>query len=287
MSTFALVLIFGITQGAIYAAVGLGLVLVFGVTDIVNFAHGVFVTFGAFGVILLTPHVGFVPALLITLVGVALAASVVYLGGFQFTIGNHLQALGLSLAILLIVQNLMINKYSTAPRQGPTIDGLVPLFGGAKVAAVRFVVLGLLVVAVALIYLVLKKSWIGLALRVCGDDGFAASTIGLSVRKVGLYAFAVSALLAAAVGVGVAAINPVTPLTGTEYLLEGFVVVIIGGLRSVPGALVAGIGFGIIEGMGSQYISPAYTNLYGFVLMIGVLLVWPNGIFNRAARRAG
>jgi branched-chain amino acid transport system permease protein len=262
-------------------------VLVFGVTDIVNFAHGVFVTFGAFGVILLTPHLGFLPALLATLAGVCLAAVVFYLGGFQFTIGNHLQALGLSLALLLIIQNLMIGEFSTSPRQGPTIEGFIPLVGGAKVATVRVVVLALLVLAVTVIYLVLKRSWVGLALRVCGDDGFAASTIGLSVRKVGLYAFAVSALLAAVAGVGIAAINPVTPLTGTEYLMKGFVVVIIGGMRSVPGALVAGVGFGIIEGLGAQFISPAFTNLYGFLLMIVILLMWPNGIFSRAARRAG
>lgn len=287
MSDLLVVLLFGIMQGSIYTAVALGLVLIFGVTDIVNFAHGELVTFGAFGIILMAPEIGYLPALVLTLVGVGVIAGIMYLGAFQFTIGNHLQGLVLSLGLLLIIQNTMIREYTTIPRRGPSFSGFIDLPGGdARIATVRIVVLALLLAAAAVFYFALKRSWIGVALRACGSDEFAASTIGLSARRVGLYAFVVSGILAAAAGVAIAALFPVTPLTGTGFLLKGFVVVIVGGLGSVTGALVAGVALGVLESMGGRYIDPALTNVYGFVFMIAVLLIAPQGLFNRSVRRA-
>lgn len=287
MSDLLVTIIFGVMQGSIYTAVALGLVLVFGVTDIVNFAHGELVTFGAFGMILLTPAMGFFPALAVTLLGVAVVAAVLYQGAFRFTIGNHLQALVLSLGLLLIIQNLMIREYTTLPRRGPTIHGFIGLPGDTRIATARVVVLVVLLVLAAAVYLALKRSWIGLALRVCGDDAFAASTLGLSARRVGLYAFVVSGLLAAAAGVAIAALFPVNPLTGVSLLLKGFVVVIVGGLGSVTGAFVAALSLGVLEALGARYVDPAFTNVYAFVFMVVILLIAPQGLFNRAARRAG
>lgn len=286
MSEVIVVILFGVTQGAVYAAVALGLVLIFGVTDIVNFAHGEFVTLGAFGVIVLAPTFGFPLALLMTLVAVALFSAAAY-QGFKFTIGNHLQALVLSLGLLLIMQSVLMRQYGTTPRHGPSLEGYLSLIGGARISWTRIVVLVALVAVVAAFAIALQRSWIGVALRACGDDQVAAATIGLSARRVGLYAFITSGILAAFAGVAIAAIYPVTALTGAMFLIKGFAVVILGGLGSVSGALVAGLALGMLEAVGATYFDPALTNVYGFVLMIAVLLLAPQGLFNRRAVRAG
>lgn len=287
MSDLLLALMFGFTQGSIYAAVALGLVLVFGVTDIVNFAYGEFVTLGAFGVILFAPDIGFAAALIGTLVVLGLASALLYQGAFKFTMGNHLQGLVLSLGLLLIIQNTELRLFGGATRYGPTISEVVDIPGVGRISVSRIVVFVALLVVVGAVYSVLRWTWVGIALRACGSDQFAAATVGLSARKVGLYAFALSGILAAAAGVGIAAIYPVTPLIGFTFLLKGFVVVIIGGVGSVMGALVASLALGAFESLGATYISPSITTVYGLVLMIVVLLIAPNGLFNRAAGRAG
>ncbi|MGH3761909.1 branched-chain amino acid ABC transporter permease [Actinophytocola sp.] len=287
MSDLLVVILFGITQGSIYAAVALGLVLVFGITDIVNFAHGELVTLGAFGVILFSPVLGVPTAILVTLVVVAVLAAGLYAGGFKFTVGNHLQALVLSLAVLLVVQNLMLREFSTSPRRGPSLSGFVELPGGDRIATTRLLVLVALCLVVVGLAVLLRRSWIGLALRACGDDRVAATTLGMSPRRIGRYAFILSGLLAAAAGIAIAASYPVTPLTGAAFLLKGFAVVIVGGLGSVTGALVAGLAFGVLESFGATYLSPSITNVYAFVFMIVVLLVAPRGLFGRKVGRAG
>jgi branched-chain amino acid transport system permease protein len=287
MSEFLLAVVFGVTQGSIYAAVAVGLVLVFGVTDIVNFAYGEIVTLGAFGVILFAPKIGFAPALIGTVVVLAIASALVYEGAFKFTMGNHLQGLVLSLGLLLIIQNSELRIFGGQTRDGPSVSGILTIPGVGRIGWSRIIVLVALLVAVAVVYSVLRWSWVGIALRACGSDQYAAATVGLSARRVGLYAFALSGVLAAAAGVAIAAIYPVTPLIGFSFLLKGFVVVIIGGTGSVMGALVASLALGVIESLGVTYISPSISTVYGLVLMIAVLLIAPNGLFNRAARRAG
>lgn len=287
MSDLLVTITFGLMQGSIYAAVALGLVLIFGVTDVVNFAYGELVTLGAFGVVLMGPTIGFGPAVVITLVGVALFSGALYQGAFKFTIGNHLQGLVLSLGFMLILENLLLQRYSDTPRRGPSLDGFVDLPGDARISTSRIVVVVALLALVAVFYMVLKRSWMGLALRACGDDPRAAATVGLSARKVGFYAFVVSGILAACAGIAIASIYAVNPLTGVTYLLKGFVVVIIGGAGSVTGAVFVALGLGLLESLGARYIDPAITDVYGFVLMIGVLLAAPEGIANRRAARAG
>lgn len=287
MSDLIVVITFGIMQGAIYAAVALGLVLIFGVTDVVNFAYGELVTLGAFGVILLTPPLGFPIALVATLLAVAAFSGLLYHGAFKFTIGNHLQGLVLSLGLVLIVENVLLRRYSDNPRRGPAVDGFLNLPGDGRIAMSRVIVVVALLLTVAAFYLILTRTWIGIALRACGSDHAAAATLGLSARKVGFYAFVVSGLLAAAAGVAIASIYPVNPLTGVGFLLKGFVIVIIGGAGSVTGAVGVALALGLLESLGASYIDPAITDVYGFVLMIVVLLIAPEGITNRQARRAG
>lgn len=287
MGDFTVALLSGLTQGAVYAAVALGLVVVFGVTDIMNFTHGQLVTVGAFGVLTLAPSIGFPLATLVSLAIVGAVAAVLYLAAFRFTVGDHLQGLVLSLALLLVVQNLMVARYTTTPRLGPTIGGNLDLPGDSRIALSKVIVLGVLVVVAAVGFLALRTTWIGLALKACGADPKAAAMVGLSPRRVGLYAFIAAGILAAASGIGIGTLMPVTPLTGDDFLLKAFVVVIVGGLGSFGGAVIAGFGLGLIEAFGERYLDPGLTDVYGFVAIILVLLIAPQGLFNRRQMRAG
>jgi len=218
---------------------------------------------------------------------VGIVAFLLYHLGFKFTIGNHLQALVFSLGLVLIIQSFMVRQYSTNPRSGPELEGVLNIPGVGPLSWTRVVVLVALLLLVVAFTIVLRSSWVGLALRATGDDQAAAQTLGMSPRKVGMYAFTVSGVLAASAGVAIAALYPVTPLTGTQFLMKGFVVVVIGGLGSASGALVASLAFGVLESLGATYIDPSLTNVYAFALMIVVLLLAPQGLFNRKVGRAG
>ncbi|GAA3984298.1 branched-chain amino acid ABC transporter permease [Thermobifida alba] len=287
MSDLLLTLLVGVMQAGLYALVGLGLTLTFGVTHILNFAHGEFVTVGAFALVTLTAALSAPVAVPLALLLTVVVAALVYLVGFRFTIGNHLQGLAFSLGLMLFAENLFVEMFSTTPRTGPRIEGTFALFGGEQVAWSRVLVIAVSVLIVAAVAVLLKRSWVGLALRACGEDRFAAATLGLSARRVGLYAFVVAGLLAGTAGMCIASVAPVTPLTGADYLLTGFVVAIIGGLGSAEGVLVASLMLGLVEALSARYIDPSLTSVYAFGLMVVVLLVAPQGLFNRKEVRAG
>jgi branched-chain amino acid transport system permease protein len=220
------------------------------------------------------------------LVAVALGA-LVYLLGFVFTIGNHLQGLAFSLGLLLFTENIFLELFSSIPRNGPRVDGTLALLGGEQIAWSRVVVIITTAALVTVAAIALKRTWVGLALRATGDDRFAASTLGLSAKRVGLYAFLVAAVLAAVAGMCIASVSPVTPAIGESYLLTGFVVAIIGGLGSPEGVLMAALLLGIVEALTSRYIDPSMTSVYTYSLMVVVLLALPQGLFNRKVVRAG
>lgn len=286
MSDFLIVLLYGIMQGGLYCLVGLGLTYTFGVTRILNFAYGELVTIGAFAAILLAPHIGVFLAIVLAVLITAAISAVMYIFAFQFTVGNYLQGLAVSLGLLLVIQNFMINQFSTNPRRGPGVDNVVHIFN-TRVEVARLIVLALVILIVVGLGLVVKRSWVGLALRASGDDEFAASTLGMSARRLGFWAFVVAGVLAAAAGIATGSIYPVTADSGTEALLKGFVVVIIGGLGSASGAAFAGVSLGILEALGARYINPSWTDAYAFGFMIIVLMIAPDGLFNRQVRRAG
>lgn len=287
MDALLLTLFLGVMQGGLYTLVGLGVTLTFGVTHILNFGHGEFITVGAFAFISLSAVVGAGLALPLALLVAAVVSAVIYVVGFRRTIGNHLQGLAFSLGLLLFAESFFTSVFSSTPRRGPRIEGTITLIGQEQVPVGRVVVIAVTLLVVIGTALALKRTWIGLALRACGDGEFAASTLGLSARRVGLYAFVVAGLLAAVAGICIASVVPVTPSTGLAFLLKGFVVAIIGGLGSAEGTLVAAMLLGVFEALGTRYVEAGLTNAYGFVLMIVVLLVAPAGLFNRKVARAG
>lgn len=287
MSDLLLTLLLGVMQAGLYTLVGLGLTITFGVTHILNFAHGEFVTVGAFAVIGFSATMGTPAAIPLAILVAVLAAGLAYAIGFVFTIGNHLQGLAFSLGLLLFTENVFLELFSSIPRNGPRIEGTLALPGGEQIAWSRVVVIIITATLVAVAAIALKRTWVGLALRATGEDRFAAATLGMSAKRVGLYAFLVAAALAAVAGICIASVSPVTPSIGVSFLLTGFVVAIIGGLGSPEGVLIASLILGIVEAFTSRYVDPSMTGVYTYAVMILVLLAMPQGLFNRKVVRAG
>src|SRR5207248_2132847 len=145
---------------------------------------------------------------------------------------------------------------------------------GARVAAFVCALL-----ALAIFWLILKKTWIGLALRAASQSRIGVQTAGIDILRLDQIAFGIGVALAAVAGALLAPVFFVFPTNGIVTTVKGFEIVVIGGLGSIPGALVAGVLLGIVESLGTAFIASPYQNAYGFLLVLLVLVLRPTGLF--------
>ena len=142
------------------------------------------------------------------------------------------------------------------------------------------------VVILVVFYLVIKKSWIGLAFRGAAQNRVGIQTAGLNVRRIDELAFGIGVAMAAAAGALLAPVFLIYPENGVITTLKGFEIIVIGGLGSIPGCLVAALLLGVVEKLGAVYISSSYEHLYGFLLLMLLLAVRPTGLFGERERLA-
>jgi branched-chain amino acid transport system permease protein len=172
------------------------------------------------------------------------------------------------------------NVYSPQEYLGPVAIGSLSIGGNRVVAVIgTFVVL-------AIFYLVVKRTWIGLALRGTAQNRVGVQTAGIQVRQMDQLAFGIGVGLAATAGALLAPTFLVYPENGSISTLKGFEIIVIGGLGSIPGSLVAALLLGVVEKLGSVYVSSAYEHLYGFALLILLLAIRPTGLFGERERSA-
>src|SRR4029077_11819020 len=140
--------------------------------------------------------------------------------------------------------------------------------------------------AIALFYALLRRSWLGLALRAASQSRVGAQTAGVDVLWLDKIAFGIGVGLAGLAGALLAPVFMVYPTNGVVTTTKGFEIIVIGGLGSIPGALVAGILLGVVESLGAAFLAAPYQNVYGFLLVIVVLLLRPSGLFGERVRQA-
>ena len=285
-------LVLGVLQGGIYALLAVGLSLVFGVLRIVNFAHGELAVLGAFGAVLAVSIVGLpawtgLVAAAVVGAAAALAMNVIVLRPIyrarmrqkgEYTI---IATFMLSQFVIASATLLFTTTYRGLPglwNQNLNLGNLVFLSGNRLVAFAA--AMGLL----GLLFLIVYRTDTGRAWRALTESPLGAAVVGIDVNRYANYAFMAAGAFA---GVAAALLAPllfVFPAMGVVILIKAFIVVIIGGLGSIGGALVAGLMLGIVEVMGTVYGASGYTDAYGFLLMIAVLLIRPQGLFGRAVR---
>jgi branched-chain amino acid transport system permease protein len=273
-------LVNGIILGTLYACLAVGFSLVWGVLNIVNMLHGSLIVLGSYVTFFAWHSYGISP-----LVALPLVALLLFVVGYalQFLMINRvigapvLTTLTLTFGLDLILYNFMTVYYTATPRR-VTLDLGVVDIAGIVMPVDRLLGMALALLLTGLLYLVLRKSRIGRAIVAVRMDSAAAALMGIRVKRIYAITFGIGALMAGATGAIFAVIYPVTTnLTGT-YLGKAFVVCVIGGLGSVPGALAGGVVLGVIESFSGQFFGPQHALTVGFVLMLVLLVVKPTGL---------
>jgi len=274
----------GIALGSVYSLVALGLTLVYGVLKVPNFAHGALYMAGAY-----------VSYVMLTSFGasyiVAMAVSVVVLavlgGSMEWLVFRRLEgktpvhAMIAALGLLFFMEGTADVIWGPTFRQVPTpFDGVVTLLG-VNITEQRILVIVAAVVTMVGLYLLLKRTLVGMSIEAMAQDREGALLVGIDTRRVALLTFAISGALAAVAGSLIAPLLLVFPNMGELIILKAFVIVILGGMGSVPGAILGGYLLALAETMAGTYVSFAFSELIAFGLLVLVLVIRPTGLFQK------
>jgi branched-chain amino acid transport system permease protein len=280
----------GLVSGSFYALLALGLAVIFGMLGVVNFAHGAFYMLGAFGSWLLFAKagLGFWPALVLVPLALGAVGVVLERAAIRRLAGlDPLYNFLLTFGVTLVLQDLMVRWYGVGsqPYAAPrALQGTVSLwlFDYPKYQA--FVLLAALVVCAA-VWLVFTRTPAGRVVRAATERPDVARALGIDVGRWVAPVFGFGLWLAGLSGVLAAPMRSVNPLMGSDLVITVFAVVVIGGLGSVPGAIAAGFGLGLVEAVGELYV-PFLAQVLVFLVMAAVLLWRPAGLFGRQEARA-
>lgn len=276
--------------GAVYVLFSLGLTLIFGVMRIVNFVHGHIFSVAALVVAYLLPVLAAgglsaaVAYVLASVLGIAAAlglGALLYIFGFRNFQRDLVGSFILSIGLVLLLDGVLLHVFGGAVRGVPEIFPDRISIGGAQITIQRLFLCAVALLLAVSLYLALGHSKLGKALRAVSYDHEAAMMVGIPYTRIAFLGFMIASLLAAIAGALLAPVTIVSPVIGTDYLIKGFIAVIIGGLGSVPGAILGSIFVASIETVGSYYLDSSYATLAIFGLVIIVLLFWPKGVLGR------
>ena len=279
-------LLIGLINGAFYALLSLGLSVIFGLLNIINFAHGAQYMMGAFVAYfaLQWTGLGYWPSLLLAPVVVGLFGIVLERTMLKRLYQlDHLYGLLLTFGVALVVQGVFRNQFGSS---GLPYTAPAQLTGGYNLGFMflptyrAWVVVFSLVVCVATWY-VIERTKLGAYLRAATENPTLVQAFGINVPRMITLTYGFGVALAALAGVLAAPIYQVNPLMGADLIIVVFAVVVIGGLGSIMGSIVTGFGLGVIEGF-TKVFYPEASNTVIFVIMALVLLVRPAGLFGRA-----
>jgi branched-chain amino acid transport system permease protein len=275
----------GLILGGLYACIAVGFSLVWGVLNVINILHGTFVVLGAY-----IAYFGYVQW------GIHPFLSIFIAGGVLYVIGHAIQAglinrviaapvlitLTLTFGLDLILNNTMIVAFSADYRQVNLTNPLPSLMlGPVFLPGDRVAAMGLAFLLTALLWRVLRDSRIGRAIVAVRMDREAASLMGVDVGRINAVTFGIGALMAGAAGALLSIVYPISPITSPIYLGKAFIVCVIGGLGSVPGAMLGGLALGIVESFGAYWFGPEHALTLSFILLLVLLFVRPGGILGK------
>lgn len=274
----------GLSQGSLYALVALGIVLIYRANRVLNFAHGDVTTAGAFAAFfLMSSGMPWWLAFVLAVLFGAAISMLFYFGALipaQRREASHLGLVILTLGFGLVIQALVLEFGSLEPQTFPfpLSDQKTFNLGGVVISHLS---LGTLVFGIAgsvLFYLLVQKTPIGLAMRATSENLPAAQTLGIPTRRVLALSWGLAAALGVLAGLFLAAVVFLDPTFMLEPFLKGFAAAILGGLNSLPGAIVGGLILGVAEALAGGLISVAFKNTLAFLIIIFVLLFRPEGL---------
>ncbi|WP_420722455.1 branched-chain amino acid ABC transporter permease [Hwanghaeella sp. LZ110] len=274
------ILLNGIVLGSLYACIAIGFSLVWGVLNIINMLHGSFIILGGYLTYFAWQYSGVNPIVvlpIITIILFGLGYGLQYFFINKVVMAPVLTTLTLTFGLDMILYNLMTVFFTATPRR-VTLDLGTLNLGDLYLPVDRLLGMGLALLLTGILFLVMRASKIGRAIVAVRMDRQAATLMGIRVNHVYAITFGIGALMAGAAGAIFSMVFPITTnLTGT-FLGKAFVICVIGGLGSVPGALIGGIALGLIESIAGFTIGPQNATTVGFLLMLFLLIVRPTGI---------
>ena len=285
MTTIGQLVFSGLLIGSIYALMSMGLTLIFGVLRVVNFAHGEFLMFAMYGAWAFVTYTGFnayvaclavVPAML--LYG-ALIHWIIIRPGLN---KPHLVVVFATMGLSILMQNLALLVFSADLFDVPPLNAGRSITIGPFYAKLELLIgFGVTLLATAVIHVVLKSTYLGKVIRATVQDGEAAQLMGIPVPRIFLITFSAGSAL---VGLSACVMIPlfsVFPSVGLNFVLIAFVVVVLGGMGSLEGALLGGICIGVVQSLSGYYVAPAYGQMFFFILFLLVMVFRPAGLMGR------
>ncbi len=288
MEAFLQHLLNGLLLGGTYALLGIGLTLIFGLMNVVNFAHGEFYTLGAYLTFAAASllRVNFVLAIAVAILGGSLLGALCERVLLRPLRGESIDTTMLvMIGLWIAAQNGELLAWGGVAKSIPHPFPTTPIvIGPVSVAPLRLFVLAAVLVLIAGSHALIHRTRLGVAMRATFQDRETAALMGIDVGGIHTLTFAFGSGLAAAAGALLGPIFLVYPSMGDLAALKAFSVVILGGLGNFAGATLGGLILGIAEELGAGYVSSGYRDAVGFVIIILVLLVRPSGLFARAGR---
>jgi branched-chain amino acid transport system permease protein len=275
----------GVLTGLVYGLMALGLSVIFGVVRVVNFAHGemmtiaMFMAVAGFSALHLDPLIMLVPiAAVLFVFGYALQAAVI--NPFVRR-PEHVQFL-LMIALAIIIANALLIIFGPDARSVQTAYALDSYqLGRLIVDAAKLYAGAAAILVAAALFGFFRFSLVGKAIRACADNYTGAQVVGLDVKRLYALTFGLGAACVGAAGTMLTLIIDTTPLVGPGYTLLAFVIVITGGLGSLPGALLGGLLIGVTEALAGLIFSPSLKSMFAFAILVLVLLFRPQGLLGR------
>lgn len=278
-------LLWGLANGCIYILLATGLNIIFGVMKLVNFAHGQLLMIGAFIAFAVTSALGLNAyiAILAAMGSVAVIGIVLERFTFRRVLGtDKLNEIFISLGIIYIFENVAVLLWGSKSRQiESSFQGLRLSLGEVSIGYDRLFAIAVVITILVVLFLLMKKTKIGLAMRATSLKSDTAKLMGINTEKIYIFTFALGAMLAGAAGALYGIIFPFNPYIGALPTIKAFAIIILGGLGSIPGAVIGGLLYGIAENTAVYFLGGIWQDAIAFALLIIVLVVRPTGIFGK------
>ena len=284
MTTFGQLLFSGILIGSIYALMSMGLTLVFGVLRVVNFAHGEFLMIAMYGAWAISRLLGLNPYV----AAFAIVPAMLLFGGLVHILiirpgldKPHLVVVFATMGLSIFLQNIALMAMTADLRDVPPLFARSVIIGPFYFKAELLIGFAITLLCTLTLQWMIKSTYLGKAIRATVQDGEAAMLMGIPVPRIFLITFAGGSAL---VGLAACVMMPlfsVFPTVGLNFVLIAFVIVVLGGMGSIGGALLGGICVGVVQSVSSYYVAPAYGQMFFFVLFLIVMIFRPNGLFGQ------
>ncbi len=278
-------LINGILLGGVYACIGTGFSLVYGVAAIINLAHGSLIMLGSY-----IAYTGFIACHIDPFLGLPIVAAVMFIFGYLLQAGviNRVLKYGFQMVVVvtfgidMILINVVMLIWSSDFRAVlPRYAGDGFQFGNLTIPYVRLGIFLMSVLVTILLYFFLQKTRIGFSIRATSINIEAARLFGIDINRSYAFTFGIASALAGIAGALFSPVFSINPFMGMPFLGKAFAVAVLGGLGNVTGAVVGGLVLGLAEAIGGSMIDPQNQSLVSYVILILVLIVRPHGILGR------